>query len=270
MLKTSRLAALAMLGVMAASPAYAENKPAENKPAVSIPQERVDLRVKMVTTQQQGQADTPELRKAIRDDLVNIELMSREALKNGLDKQPEVVQQLELAKQTVLVGAFVQDFVKSHPVGDEVVTKEYDNLKAHLGKQEYHVNHILVEKESEAKALAEKLKKGGKNNTFDKLAKASSKDTGSKEHNGDLGWIPIGDIPTSFVKPFGDALLKLTKGQVSDPVQSQFGWHIIRLEDVRDLKLPSMEELKPQLVQRLQQQSVKQLITDLRDKVKVE
>ena len=273
MLKTSRLAALVILGIIAANPAYAENKPAEDKPAakvsgISIPQERVDLRVKIVTAQ--GQADSPELRKAIHDDLVNIELMSQEALKKGLDKQSETVQQLELARQTVLVGAFVQDYVKTHPLSDEAVAKEYDKLKSSLGNKEYNVRHILVEKESDAKSIAAKLKKGGKEGNFDKLAKANSKDAGSKEHGGDLGWIPVGNIPNTFVKPFGDALMNLGKGQVSAPVQSQFGWHIIKLEDVRDLKLPPLDEVKPQITQRLQQQAVKDLIADLRDKAKSE
>jgi peptidyl-prolyl cis-trans isomerase C len=272
MLKTSRLAALAILGVIAASPVYAEDKPATTAPKVNgitIPQERIDLRVKMITAQQ-NQPDSPELRKAVREDLVNIELMSQEALKKGMDKQPETVQQLELAKETVLVGAFVQDYMKTHPVSDEAIAKEYDNLKASLGTKEYSVRHILVEKESEAKSIIAKLKKGGKDGNFDKLAKANSKDPGSKEHGGDLGWIPVSKISNSFVKPFGDALMNLSKGQVSEPVQSQFGWHIIKLEDVRDLKMPPLNEIKPQLAQRLQQQAVKQMITDLRDKAKIE
>ena len=277
MLKTSRLAALAILGIIAASPVYAEDKPVSAAPAatatkvnsVIIPQERIDLRIKMVTTQQ-NQPDTPELRKAIREDLINIELMSQEALKKGLEKQSETTQQLEIAKQTVLVGAFVQDYVKTHPVTDEAIAKEYDNLKTHLGTKEYSVRHILVEKESDAKSIAAKLKKGGKENTFEKLAKANSKDPGSKDKGGDLGWIPVGDIPSAFVKPFGDAVMNLSKGQLSDPVQSQFGWHIIKLEDVRDLKIPALDEIKPQLTQRLQQQAVKQMIADLRKDAKIE
>jgi hypothetical protein len=185
-----------------------------------------------------------------------------DASSNKLNANSETAQQLELARQTVLVGAFVKDFVKSHPISDEVVINEYDRLKTHLGNEEYHVNHILVASEREAEAIIESLSHWGSN--FGKIAKANSKDAGSKEHNGDLGWIPIGDIPTSFVKPFGDALMKLSKGQISSPVHSQFGWHIIRLEDVRKLKLPSMEELKSPLIQRLHQQLVKQMIADLR------
>lgn len=268
MLQTARLAMFAILGVMAASHVYAENKPAAVVNGISIPQERMDLRVKAVTAQTQGgQKDSPELRKAIRDDLINIEIMSQEAVKKGLDKQPETAQQLELTKQTVLSGAFVQDYVKSHPVSEKDLKDAYENLKKNLGAKEYNVRHILVEKEAEAKSLVAQLKKGGK---FDKLAEANSKDPGSRERGGDLGWIPVGNIPSTFVKPFGDALMNLNKGQTSEPVQSQFGWHIIRLEDVRDFKMPPYEELKPQLTQRMQQDMVKNAIADLRTKTKIE
>ena len=268
MLKTSRLAAFAILGVIAASPAYAEDKAAKVN-GTTIPQERVELRVKVLTTQQ-GQPDTPELRKAIREQLINIELMSQEAVKKDLDKQPETAQQLELARQGVLVDVLVQNYVKTHPISDEAIAKEYDTLKSTLGTKEYHVRHILVEKESEAKSIVAKLKKGGKEGSFDALAKANSKDPGSKDRGGDLDWIPVSKIPNAFVKPFGDALMNLNKGQVSEPVQSQFGWHIIKLEDVRNLKMPPLDEIKPQLTQRLQQQAVKDLIADLRSKARID
>ena len=265
MLRTSKLAALAILGALAASPVYAENKAATAVNGISIPQERVELRVKAVAAQ--GQPDSPELRKAIHDDLVNIELLSQEAVKKNLDKHPETVQLLELAKQQVLVSAFVQDYVKTHPLSEDVLTQAYDSLKKNVGNKEYNVRHFLVEKESEAKSLAAKLKKGSK---FDKLAESNSKDAGSKGHGGDLGWVPVGNIPTTYVKPFADAVMNLTKGQISEPVQSQFGWHIIKLEDVRDLKLPPYEEIKPQITQRLQQQAVQNLINEMRAKAKIE
>lgn len=268
--RNSKLAVFALLAAIAASPAYAESKPAATVNGASIPQERVDLRVKIVAAQAQGQPDTPELRKAILDDLINIEVMSQEAVKKGFDKQPETIQQLALARQQVLVSAFVQDYVKSHPISEKELADGYENLKKNLGNKEYNVRHILVEKESDAKSLSAKLKKGGKDVKFDKLAEANSKDPGSRDKGGDLGWIPVGNIPNSFVKPFGDALMNLTKGQVSEPVQSQFGWHIIKLEDVRDLKIPSYEELKPQIAQRMQQQAVQKFIAELRTKAKIE
>jgi len=265
MQRTSKLAVFAILGAIAANPVFAENKPVATVNSISIPQERVDLRVKSIAAQ--GQVDTPELRKAVSDDLINIEMMSQEAVKKNLDKQPETAQMLELSRQQVLVSAFIQDYVKTHPVPEKDLTEGYESLKKSLGNKEFSVRHILVEKESEAKSIEAKLKKGGK---FDKLAETNSKDTGSKDKGGDLGWIPVGNIPNAFVKPFGDALMNLTKGQISEPVQSQFGWHIIKLEDVRDLKMPSFEELKPQLAQRIQQQAVQGLIAELRAKAKIE
>jgi peptidyl-prolyl cis-trans isomerase C len=265
MLKNSKFAALVLMSAIATSPAFADNKSAAMVNGVSIPQDRVDFRVKVVTAQ--GQADNPELRKAIREDLINIEIMSQEAVKKNLDKQPDVLQQLELAKQSVLVGAFVQDYIKSHPISDADITQEYNHLKSTAGNKEYKVRHILVEKESDAKSIAAKLKKGG---DFDKLAKINTKDAGSKEHGGDLGWIPVGSIPTAFVKPFGDALMALSKGQLSEPVKSQFGWHVIKLDDVRDLKIPPLNEVKQQLAQRMQQQSVQKLVAELRTKAKIE
>ena len=274
MLKTSRLVALVILGAIAASPVYAEDKtPASAQPVaaakdkITISQDAVDQRVKIILAQQQGQQDTPELRKAIRDQLISVELISQQAHKNGLDKQPEYIQQVKAAEQELLANAFVQDYVKTHPVSDEAITKEYDNLKkSNAGAKEYKVQHILVEKESEAKSIVAKLKKGGKDNSFDKLAKTFSKDPGSKERGGDLGWAS----PANFVKPFADALVALGKGQLSEPVQSQFGWHVIKLEDVRDVKVPALDELKPRIAQHLQQVALKKYIDDLRENAKID
>ena len=275
MLKTTRLAALAILGAIAASPTFAETNNAKNETAsitkvngVAIPQARIDFIVKSATAQ--GQQDTPELRKSVKDNLITNEILAQEAVKNGVDKQPDFIQTSEIIRQKALVQAFIEGYIKNHPLSEDAIAKEYDNLKSSLGTKEYHVRHILVETENEAKAIAAKLKKGGKEGSFDKLAKAHSKDPGSKEHGGDLDWIPVSKIPSAFVKPFGDALMKLSKGQLSEPVQSQFGWHIIELEDVRDLKVPPLNEIKPQLTQRLQQQLVKQMVDELRDKAKIE
>ena len=262
MLKTGKFAALAILSALAVNPAFAEDKSAALVNGVSIPQARVDLRVKIAVTQ--GQADSPELRKAIREDMISLEVLAQEAKKKGLDNDPEVIQQTELAKQSVLVSAFVQDYTKNHQISDDQLKQEYDKLKANLGKSEYNVSHILVESEDEAKAIIAQLGKKGK---FDKIAKAKSKDAGSAERGGSLGWA----VPSNFVPPFANAVLSLKKGTYTkEPVKSQFGWHIIKLDDVRDLKVPSFEELKPQIQQRLQQQSIQEYIADLRSKAKIE
>ncbi|MDO8465955.1 MAG: peptidylprolyl isomerase [Gallionella sp.] len=261
MLKISKFATLAILGALAVNPAFAQDKSVALVNGVSIPQARVDMRVKAAVAQ--GQADSPELRKAIRDDMINLEVMVQEAAKLGLNKNEEVLQQIELAKQQVLVGAFIQDYAKKHPISEDQIKQEYDKMKAKLGDKEYNVRHILVETEAEAKSIIEQL---GKKAKFEKLA-AKSKDTGSAAQGGSLGWA----VPSNFVPPFANALLNLKKGErAKEPVQTQFGWHVIMVDDIRDLKAPSLDEIKPQLYQRLQQQSIKKAIDDLRAKAKVE
>lgn len=261
MLKFSKFALLSALLTIAASAQAADEKAAALVNGVSIPQARLDLRVKVAA--QQGQPDSPEMRKAIRDDLINLEVISQAAAKNGLDKQPETAQQLELARQSVLANAFVQDYVKSHPITDDVLKQEYEALKTRVGNKEYKLSHILVGTEDEAKKTAAELKKGSK---FAKVAKAKSKDPGSADKGGELGWA----VPSNFVQPFGEAVLKLNKGQVSDPVQTQYGWHIIKLEDTRELKVPTLEEMKPKLENSLQQRSIQKAIEELRSKAKIE
>lgn len=260
--KSVKFAALAILGALATSPAYAQEKSAALVNGVSIPQERLDFRVKVAT--EQGQADSPELRKAVREDMINLELLSQEAAKLGLDKNSDVVQQTELARQSVLAGAFVKDHTRSHPISEDQLKQEYTKLKANLGKNEYNARHILVETEAEAKAIIAQL---GKKGSFDKIAKAKSKDAGSAERGGSLGWA----VPNNFVPPFANAMTSLKKGAYTkEPVQTQFGWHVIKLDDVRDLNVPSFEDVKVQIQQRLQQHAIQELITSLRNKAKIE
>ena len=261
MLKSGKFAALAILGALAINPAFAEEKSAAMVNGVSIPQARIDMRVKAATAQ--GQADSPELRKAIREDMINMEVLVQEAVKLGLDKNPDVVQQVELTRQQVLAGAFVQNYGKSHPISEDQLKQEYDKLKVKLGSKEYNARHVLVETEAEAKDIIAQLGKKGK---FEKLAE-KSKDTGSAAQGGSLGW----NVPGNFVPEFANAMLNLKKGEYTkEPVKSQFGWHVIKVDDIRDMKVPSFEEIKPQLQQRLQQQSIKQSIDELRAKAKIE
>jgi len=207
----------------------------------------------------QGQPDSPELRAAVREELNTRELLVREAKKKGLEKNPDVKNQMDLSGQTVLVRAYVGDWLKANPVTDAQMHKEYDAIKAQMGDKEYKVKHILVEKEDEAKDIITALQKGEK---FEKLAERS-KDPGSKANGGDLDW----NAPGNFVKPFSDAMVKLPKGKFTTaPVQTQFGWHVILVEDVRDAKIPSFEEVKPQLQQRLQGQALDMYFRELRAK----
>jgi len=261
MLKFSKFALLSALLAFAASAQAGDDKAEALVNGVSIPKARVDMRVKAAV--QQGQPEGEDLRKAVRDDLINLEVISQAASKKGLDKQDEIAQQLELARQSVLAGAFVTDFVKNNPVSQDAMKQEYEAMKARVGNKEYKLSHILVESEDEANKVAAELKKGGK---FGKIAKSKSKDPGSKDNGGELGWA----VPSNFVQPFAEAVTKLNKGQVSAPVQTQFGWHIIKLDDTRELKVPTFEEMKPNLEKRMQQQAIQKLIEDLRGKAKIE
>jgi peptidyl-prolyl cis-trans isomerase C len=236
------------------APAKGET-PAKGKDLYS--QAYFDFMLKQRTAQ--GQPDTPELRTAVRDELNTRELLVREAKKQGLDKSPALKTEMDLTQQTVLVRAYMADYLKAHPVSDDVLRKEYDNIKGQIGDKEYKVRHILVDKEDEAKEIIASLQKGEK---FEKLAERS-KDTGSKGNGGDLDW----NAPANFVKPFADAMVALPKGKfTTTPVKSQFGWHVIEVDDVRDAKVPTFEEVKPQLAQRMQGQVVDKYLRDLRAK----
>jgi len=172
--------------------------------------------------------------------------------------------QLDMARQEVLVGAFLSEYLRTHAVAEADVQKEYDRARAQTGTTEYRARHILVENEEEAKKLIAELKKGGK---FDELARKSSKDDGTRERGGELDW----NVPAAYDKAFADAMLKLEKGQItSEPVRSRFGYHVIQLEDTRAVNFPPLAQVKPQIQQNLNRQKVEQLIRDLRAKAKVE
>lgn len=228
---------------------------------VVIPQTAADAFI--AEQKSQGAPDSPELKNAVREELIRRELLAQEAKKMGLERKPSLLAQAELARQTVFIRAFVQAYVKSHPISDAQLKSEYEKIKAQLGGTEYKSRHILVEKEDEAKAIIDNLKKGAK---FEELAK-QSKDPGSKENGGDLGW----SSAASYVKPFGDAVAKLEKGKYTEtPVKTEFGYHVILLEDSRPLTPPPFEAIKAQLSQRAQQQQIEKMVEDLRAKAKVE
>jgi len=264
------IAVTAAFAVLAALPAQAQDKaaaPAKNQaaPAASPAAGSKELYNKVYFDYllkerlAQGQPDSPELRNAIRDELNTRELLVREAKKKGFDKTTDVKNQTELATQTVLVRAYVADWIKANPIPEAALRKEYETIKGQMGDKEYKVRHILVEKEDEAKEIIAELQKGTK---FEKLAERS-KDTGSKATGGDLDW----NAPGNFVKPFSEAMVKLPKGKfTATPVQSQFGWHVIEVTDIRDAKVPSFEEVKPQLQQRMQGQYLDTYFKELRAK----
>jgi peptidyl-prolyl cis-trans isomerase C len=268
-LSLPRLTALLIAAFAAGSVAAQDAKPAakggSNTVATvngsAIPKSRADAIVAEQVAQ--GTPDSEELRKAVREELVRREVLVQEARKKGIDKKPEVQAQIDVARQGLLIRAYLQDYLKTHPITDQAIQKEYETIKAAMGDKEYKARHVLVDSEDKAKSVIARLQKGEK---FEEVAKEST-DPGSKDKGGDLGWAS----PGSYVKPFGDALTKLEKGKFSaTPVKTDFGYHVIMLEDVRPMKHPALEEVKPQLQQRLQQQMVEKHIMDLRAKAKVD
>lgn len=226
-----------------------------------VPKNRADAMLAAMVAQ--GQADTEQLRNAIREELISRELLSQQAQKENLDKKPDVVTQLDWARTSVLINAYKAEYFRIHPVTDNAVRAEYDTLRAQLGNKEYKARHILVDSEADAKAIIARLNKGER---FAALAE-QSKDTGSSERGGDLGWAAA----TSYTEPFAQALIGLQKGKyTAAPVKSQFGYHVILQEDARDLKVPSFDEVKEKLSDRLQKQIFDKHLADLRSNAKLE
>ena len=223
----------------------------------------VDMMVKERTAQ--GQPDSPEMRKAIVENLAMQMLVADEAVKKGVDKAPETVRQMDILKQSLLANAFVQDYIKNNPVTDAMIKAEYDKLNAKAGGNEYKARHILVAAEADAKDIIVKLKKDIK--AFAGLAKEKSMDPGSKANGGDLGWFN----PAGMVPEFGAAVAKLEKGKFTEePVKSQFGYHVIVLDDSRAVTPPPLEQVKEQLKQQVQRNNLKTLLDDLKAKAKIE
>ncbi len=250
----------AALVALLAIPAMAQNLAVVNgKP---VPSSRVNALKQQVEAS--GRPVTPEIMAQIKEELIAREVFMQEARKRGLDAAEDYKIQLELARQTILIRQLFADFQKKNPVTDAEIKAEYDKFAAANGGKEYRARHILVEKEDEAKALIADIKKGAK---FEDLAKKVSKDPGSGANGGDLDWSAAG----SYVPEFSDAMVKLSKGQMTDaPVKSQFGFHIIRVDDVREAQLPQLEEVKPQIAQQLQQQKLSAFQEGLRAKAKIQ
>ena len=250
---------IALLAVVAV-PVFAQNVAVVNgKP---IPSSRVDAVVKQVVAQGQ-QPDSPQLREMIKKDLIGREVLMQEAENKGFGKDAAVKQQIENARQAIVINALVGDYLKKNPVNDAEIKAEYDQFVAQTGDKEYHVRHILVATEAEAKDIIAKLKGGAK---FEDLAK-QSKDAGSADNGGDLDWA----APSSFPKVFSDAFVKLQKGQVTEtPVQTPNGFHVIKLDDTRAAKLPTLEEVKPQIAEALQQKKLQAYQEEMIKKAKVQ
>ena len=250
---TALLVSATSLNAMAADPATVNGKP--------IKQSLVDYIVKEANIA--GKKVDDSGRANIVDKLITSEVIDQEAKKSGIDKQPEFLAKEDLALHELRVNAYIEDYIKKNPIDDRALHAEYESKKAQFKDKEYKASHILVKTEDEAKDIIKQLSKGA---GFESIAKEKSLDSGTKENGGDLGWF----VPTTMVKPFGDAVVKLDKGNYTlTPVQTDFGWHVIRLQDARDFQPPAFDVVKDNLRNNLQSQQISKLVDDLRAKAQI-
>jgi peptidyl-prolyl cis-trans isomerase C len=256
----ARSATTALVALLLPLAAAAQNIAVVNGKAV--PKSRVDALISQA--QRSGQQLSPEIQQQARDQVVLREIFAQEAERRGIAAAPDFRVQMELARQSILIRELFADYAKKNPVTDESAKVEYDKFKAQATGTEYRARHILVEKEDEAKALIAQIKGGAK---FEDLAKAKSKDPGSGANGGDLDFAK----PDSYVPEFGQAMAKLKKGEMTEaPVKTQFGYHIIRLEDTREANFPAFDDVKGQIKQRLEQVKMQAFQDELRTKAKTD
>ena len=262
-MKKFALAAIVAATISALVPAAAVAQNVTTVNGKPVSKARVEMLIQQVTKSGQQQR-SPELEAQVKDEVVRREIFMQEAEKRGVPQKQDYKDQLDLARQMLLIRGLMEDFRAKNPVGDAEAQAEYDKFKAANSGSEYRARHILVEKEEDAKALIAQIKGGA---SFEELAKKNSKDPGSGANGGDLDWAN----PASFVPEFSEAMIKLKKGETTPaPVKTQFGYHIIRVDDIRQAQLPKLEEVKPQVTQQLQQQRLQKYQEELRAKAKVE
>ncbi len=247
-------ALLLPMGAMAQNIAIVNGKP--------VPKARLDTLIQQA--ERAGQQVPPEMQAQARDQVVLREIFAQEAERRGLAASAEYRAQIQLARQSILIRELFADYAKKNPVTDEQAKVEYDKFKAQSTGTEYRARHILVEKEDEAKAIITQVKGGA---SFEELAKKLSKDPGSGANGGDLDFAK----PDAYVPEFGQAMAKLKKGEMTEtPVKTQFGYHIIRLEETREAPFPSFEDVKGQLKQRMEQAKVQEFQEQLRKAAKTD
>jgi len=259
--------------VPAATPTAVKAAPAAPQAAFTIPDPVAVVNGKTISKaafeqyaqQLRGKAkvDSPDASKSLVDQLVMEELLVQQANKQKLEDDPQIKQQLEMIQRSLLASTVVRRMLSENAPSEDAIKKEYETAVAAMKGKEYKASHILVDSEDKAKEVIAELKKGGK---FAELAKAKSSDS-SAANGGDLGWF----TPSMMVPPFAQAVAKMEKGKYSEePVQTPFGWHVILLEDVRDAKPPTLDELRPQIAQMLQSRMVNDYLEKLRAGAKIE
>jgi peptidyl-prolyl cis-trans isomerase C len=250
--------ALALSGLLASTAYAADPATVNGKP---IKQSLVDFILKDAAAQ--GQKIDDNSKSLVVNRLITQEVVIQEAQKAGLDKQADYQAKVELSSREILINAYLQDFMKKNPISEADIKAEYDKLKQQIGDKEYNARHILVKTEQEAKDIISQLAKGA---DFAKLAREKSLDQGSKDKGGDLEWFS----PGRQVKPFSDAMMSLKKGEYTKtPVQTQYGWHVIKLVDLRDTQPPAYDKVKDNIQKSLQQRQIEKMVSDLRAKAKI-
>ena len=258
------LAPLLMLGACGKAATTAATPPVESVATVNgkaISKSQFELYVANIA-RQAGREIPPEQKAQMLDQFIGMQLAADAAEKAGISKQAKVEDSLALARLNVVVDAGLQKYLEDHPVTDAEIKTEFDQQIAAL-PHEYHARHILVDDQATADAITKELKAGG---DFAKIAAARSKDS-SKQNGGDLGWFTL----ETMVKPFGDAILALQPGQMTDaPVQSQFGWHIIKLEESRNPTPPKFDDVKDRVKTLVQRKRLQNYLDELRKTAKIE
>jgi len=258
------LAPLLLLAACGKGAAPGAAEPVESVATVNgkaISKSEFDLYVASVA-QQAGREIPAEQKPELLDQFIGMQLAAQAAEKAGVAKEKKVEDQLALARLNVIVDAGLQKYLEAHPVSDADLKPEYDTQVAAM-PHEYHARHILVEDKATADSITKDLKAGA---DFAKLAESKSKDSSSKS-GGDLGWFTL----DTMVKPFADAVLKLTPGKMTDePVQSQFGWHVIKLEESRAPAPPEFDTVKDRVKMLVQRKKLQAYLDELRKGAKVE
>ena len=250
-------------GGQARREARGQGRPIATVNGVAVPQARADFLMQQQA--QRGAPDNEQMRGAVREELINREVLAQEAQRSRRrEALPRCRPSSTWCARRSWCSYYLREFARKNPVTEAEIQKEYDRAKAQHGDKEYKARHILVETEDQAKGLIADLKKGAK---FDELATKNSKDTGSAQRGGDLDW----NVPATFDKQFSDAMVKLEKGKYSEaPVKTRFGFHIIQLDDVRPAKFAALGEVRPRIQQMLVQNKIDELIKGLRAKAKIE
>ncbi len=230
-----------------------------------ITQGLLNINIRALTSQ--GQKDTPELRQAIKEDLINKELIAQEATRLGLAKEIDFPDQFTQLKQNLLLQAYLEEHFKKNPMTDAKMREEYDRQRKLMGDgantTQYRLSQIVVSTETDALDLIRRIQKG---ELFGKLAQEYSIDTSSKAQGGSLGWV----LPGQIIPTVSSVLPSMGKGATSAaPIQTPVGWVIIKVDDKRPFKVPSFEESKPQLRQALVQQFIAESVKGLRANARI-